>query len=192
VRSNAFGPLLVGQAATIGDAPVIEAAGAVQLDEHRGNRCNRHGATFKPLCSGSPSARSRDYHDRVSTFLVLSDGRAWITSNGIYDTLIESIVEGLVAENGPGPLAAWLLEQRCLVQGPGVGYLDLRELAPPGRQEVERALRPALARLAQSPNQMVATSVAVLEAMLTRPDAVDPNVRGGRLPATDCRKGPGW
>jgi hypothetical protein len=128
----------------------------------------------------------------MSTDIVLGDGRAMITSNGIYDTIVETIVSILDAGKPPGQLGAWLLEQRCEVQGPGVGHLDLRELAPAARKEVERALPLALERLDPSGHEAMAKSIQLLQTMLAQPEVVDPDVRGGIVPPTGERKGPGW
>ena len=127
----------------------------------------------------------------MTTEIVLNDGRVVITSNGIYDTLIEGIVSIIEGEKPRGPLGAWLLDQRCEVQGPGVGYLDLRELAPSVRKEVERALPLALERLDPSIDEAVAESIQLLQTMLAQSEVVDPRVRNGVIPPTGMRKGPG-
>src|SRR5688572_20604712 len=44
-------------------------------------------------------------------------------------------------------LASWLLEQRTEIQGPGVGYLDTRELSPRAAEEFQSACMAAFARL---------------------------------------------
>jgi hypothetical protein len=67
----------------------------------------------------------------MTTHITLEDGRIFGTSNGVFDALLECAAKELESRpdtvNG---LREWLLDQRCEVQGPGVGYLDLRELAP--------------------------------------------------------------
>jgi hypothetical protein len=71
----------------------------------------------------------------------LEDGRVFGASNGIFDAIVELVASELArrADSLPG-LADWLLEQRCGVQGPGIGYLVVREFAPRGAPEVlERA-----------------------------------------------------
>jgi hypothetical protein len=57
----------------------------------------------------------------MSTHLTLEDGRVLGATNG----------------------AEWLLEQRCEVLGPGIGYLDVRELSPRAAREFREAFTAA-------------------------------------------------
>lgn len=72
------------------------------------------------------------YHRQtMSTYITLEDGRVLATSNGVFDAIIERAATELERRGDSlDGLVEWLLEQRCEVQGPGVGYLDLRELSP--------------------------------------------------------------
>lgn len=72
----------------------------------------------------------------MSTHITLEDGRVVAVSNGQFDVLIEDVASELERASGSVPnLSGWLLEQRCEVLGPGVGYLDLRELSPLARRD---------------------------------------------------------
>ena len=85
----------------------------------------------------------------MSTLFVLADGRIWGSSNSTYDYLLERIVEVLSGDECERDLADWLLAQRCEVQGPGVGYVDLRELAPSVRERITAAIPSAVAMARQ-------------------------------------------
>lgn len=63
-------------------------------------------------------------------FIVLEDGRAYAANNWSYDAVIERIARALPETGAGRALAAWLMEQRCVVRGAGLGSVDLRELAP--------------------------------------------------------------
>jgi hypothetical protein len=65
------------------------------------------------------------------THITLEDGRVLGTSNGVFDCLLELAAKELGRRtDAVDGLQEWLLDQRCEVCGPGVGYLDLRELSP--------------------------------------------------------------
>lgn len=76
----------------------------------------------------------------MTTHITLEDGRVLLISNGVFDGVLESAAKQLDSRAGDvGGLGDWLLDQRCEVQGPGVGYLDLRELSPQARSEFKSA-----------------------------------------------------
>jgi hypothetical protein len=84
----------------------------------------------------------------MTTHVTLEDGRVLGTSNGEFDALVEFVAAELEhRSNALRGFRKWLLEQRCLVQGPGVGYLDLRELSPPAVQQFKTAFLSGIARL---------------------------------------------
>jgi hypothetical protein len=76
----------------------------------------------------------------MTTYIALEDGRVLGTSNGVFDAILEAAVEHMVGSGDRlDGLREWLLKQRCEVQGPGVGYLDLRELPPRAASELKTA-----------------------------------------------------
>jgi hypothetical protein len=81
--------------------------------------------------------------DAVSGFIILSDGRAYAASNWAYDGTVEAIVETLPDTQEGRLLADWLLNQRCSVQGPGMGTVDVRELTPRNKELFLRAVEDA-------------------------------------------------
>lgn len=86
----------------------------------------------------------------MSTYITLEDGRVWGTTNGLFDTVLEAAAaEIAVRPDSLEGLAEWLLEQRCEVLGPGVGYLDLRELSPRARVEFTQAFTLAYEKLSR-------------------------------------------
>jgi len=82
----------------------------------------------------------------MATFFVLEDGRIWGASNGVFDHALEMIAAVLEPDEAGRLLADWLLGQRCEVMGPGVGYLDLRELTPANAARISRAIGHAYKR----------------------------------------------
>jgi hypothetical protein len=104
------------------------------------------------------------------------------------------------------PLATWLLDQQCSEQGPGIGYLDLREVTPENQRRIIDGLHLAL-RQARSEGPLGWSDPSAFDAWLSSfdfllrlvdsvergeaPDAVsDPNVRL-LMPPTGERRGPG-
>jgi hypothetical protein len=74
------------------------------------------------------------------THITLEDGRVLGTSNGRFDALLERVVKELESRtDAVDGLREWLLDQRCEVRGPGVGYLDLRELSPRASSQFKSA-----------------------------------------------------
>lgn len=74
------------------------------------------------------------------THITLEDGRVLGTSNGRFDALLERVAKELESRiDAVDGLGEWLLDQRCEVRGPGVGYLDLRELAPRASSQFKSA-----------------------------------------------------
>jgi hypothetical protein len=66
----------------------------------------------------------------MTTYIQLEDGRVFSTTNGLFDYILECTAQHLEGRTECPELRDWLLDQRCDVLGPGVGYLDLRELSP--------------------------------------------------------------
>jgi hypothetical protein len=76
----------------------------------------------------------------MTTYIILEDGRILGTSNGGFDALVECAAKELESRtDAVDGLREWLLDQRCTVQGPGVGYLDLRELSPRASSQFKSA-----------------------------------------------------
>jgi hypothetical protein len=74
------------------------------------------------------------------THITLEDGRILGTSNGVFDCLLERAAKELGHQtDAVDGLQEWLLDQRCEVRGPGVGYLDLRELSPQASSQFKSA-----------------------------------------------------
>ena len=67
----------------------------------------------------------------MTTRITLEDGRILGTSNWAFDAILECAAKELKRRDDTADgLPEWLLDQRCVVRGPGIGYLDLRELSP--------------------------------------------------------------
>jgi hypothetical protein len=79
----------------------------------------------------------------VAGFIILSDGRAYAASNWSYDSTIDAIAEALPNTQEGRLLADWILNQRCTVQGMGLGSVDLRELTPRNQEVFLRAVEDA-------------------------------------------------
>src|SRR6266446_10320091 len=76
----------------------------------------------------------------MATNITLEDGRILGTSNGVFDALLERAAKELESRtDAVDGLREWLLDQRCEVRGPGVGYLDLRELSPRASSQFKSA-----------------------------------------------------
>jgi hypothetical protein len=133
----------------------------------------------------------------MSTLFILADGRIWGTSNGSYDYLLELIAEVLSPDGRDRDLADWLLAQRCEVQGPGVGHVDLRELAPRARERITAAIPNAVAiarRRKHTPILM--ESLELMLRMVESFERGEPPERltspHWRLHPPGERRGPGW
>ena len=76
----------------------------------------------------------------MSTCIILEDGRIWGCANWQFDRLIESASQAIRGyEHCLPELSDWLLDQRCSVQGPGVGMIDMRRMSPGARQQFRTA-----------------------------------------------------
>jgi len=95
-------------------------------------------------------------------------------------------------------LPEWLLDQRCVVQGPGIGYLDLRELSPRASSQFKSACISAYdaMRLESNPVLWLDRFSLLINMWVSMekgepPEALtDPH----RLvhPGSGKRRGPGW
>jgi hypothetical protein len=63
-------------------------------------------------------------------FIILEDGRAYTANNWSYDAVVERIARALPETDAGRALSDWPMDQRCVVQGPGLGSVDFRELTP--------------------------------------------------------------
>jgi hypothetical protein len=135
----------------------------------------------------------------LATHVTLEDGRVLGTANGTFDGILEAVAQHLGQRaGGVEGLADWLLEQRCAVQGPGVGYLDLRELAPQAVQQFRDAVR-VLAVLDASdnvPSWLYPTLASLLEMWRSMDRGESPEACTSSAwlisPPTGSRRGPGW
>ena len=76
----------------------------------------------------------------MTTRITLQDGRILGTSNWAFDALLECAAKELERRKDTvDGLPEWLLDQRCIERGPGVGYLDLRELSPRASSQFKSA-----------------------------------------------------
>jgi hypothetical protein len=76
----------------------------------------------------------------MTTRITLQDGRILGTSNWAFDALLECAAKELERRKDTvDGLPEWLLDQRCIVRGPGIGYLDLRELSPRASSQFKSA-----------------------------------------------------
>jgi hypothetical protein len=80
----------------------------------------------------------------MSTFITLQDGRLLLERNWVYDAILRAVARELRNDDEGRALAEWLLAQQCFEQGPGIGYLDLRELTPSNQPLIIESLRLAL------------------------------------------------
>jgi len=84
----------------------------------------------------------------MSAFIALDDGRSWWAANWAYDSLIEKVVDQLNGTDAERELADWLRERTCRVNGPGLGFVDVRELTAQNRLlfrlAAQRAFRSAV------------------------------------------------
>jgi hypothetical protein len=134
----------------------------------------------------------------MSGFVVLPDGRAWVASNDGFDSLLTVIAAHIQAHTRDAALAEWLLSQRSLVLGPGMGALDIRELHPQYQHMVLAALETvSTAPVGAHDLAPWETHVTLLAAMLHSyrvgepPAALNPMMKDV-LPSTGQRSGPGW
>jgi hypothetical protein len=134
----------------------------------------------------------------MSTLFVLADGRIWGTSNGAYDYLLELIAEVLSRDGRERDLAEWLLAQRCEVQGPGVGYVDLRELAPTARERITTSIPSAVATARErEPAPILMESLELMLRMVESFNRGEPpekltSPRWLPHPPRERQRGPGW
>lgn len=150
------------------------------------------------------AAEAEDRH--VSAFFILSDGRAWSRANWAYDSVLDAIAAILTRDESGRALASWLLEQRCQVQGPGVGTVDMRELTDENQRRIVLAVPQALEMArTRGPTHwhdpsffpQWLGSFEVLVQMLESvqrgepPEALNPHLRGV-VPPSGTRSGPGW
>jgi hypothetical protein len=89
----------------------------------------------------------------MATYITLGDGRVFGTSNAVFDALLVCTAQELERQSDViDGLREWLLDQRCEVQGPGVGYLVLRELSPRAAFQFKSACTSAFSSMERAPN----------------------------------------
>jgi hypothetical protein len=141
----------------------------------------------------------------VGGFIVLEDGRAWAGANWAYDAVLRAIGASL-ADTGSVELARWLELRTCRHLGPGLGSVDLREVAPANRLLFRSAARQAFRRETLAgpagwgdPSfyppwlQQFRVLLRLIKSVDRRepPEAFNPHMTG-LVPATGERTGPGW
>lgn len=120
-------------------------------------------------------------------------------SNGAFDAIIELVAAELRDRDTTlNELPAWLLEQRCALQGPGVGFLDLRELSPVAAKQFREAFFSAYRRI---PRQQIAGPLLQKYALLAHmweciargepPESLTSDT-WKMAPSSGERRGPGW
>ena len=133
----------------------------------------------------------------MSTYITLEDGRVFAASNGLFDAILESAAEELRRNRAAlEGLADWLLEQRCQIQGPGVGYLDVRELSSRAASEFRSACIAAHTALisAQSPWSSHLSLLISMWASISRgePPETQTSPHYRILNYDGSQRGPGW
>lgn len=76
-------------------------------------------------------------------FIILEDGRGCAPASWAYDAIVRSVVDELVRTDEERRLGQWLQEQLCEVLGPGMGFVDVRELSPLNRRIFREACQRA-------------------------------------------------
>jgi hypothetical protein len=134
----------------------------------------------------------------MTTTITLEDGRVFGASNSVFDSIIESAAKQLERRADPlEGLSEWLLDQRCEIQGPGVGSLDMRELSARARSEFREACFLAYKTLSDNPDQTALLSgFAILIEMWKSIDRGEPpeklTSQNWRVsPPSGYRRGPG-
>ena len=135
----------------------------------------------------------------MSTYITLEDGRTLVTSNGIFDNILERTVKELERRtDGLDGLREWLLDQRCVVLGPGIGALDLRELSPRACSEFRSACISAYdkARLEASPMPWLDHFALLIKMWISMEKGEPPEALTSPHwlihPCGGERRGPGW
>lgn len=139
-------------------------------------------------------------------FIVLEDGRAYAANNWSYDAVVERIARSLPGTTDGRALSDWLMDQRCAVQGAGLGSVDCRELSP-GDQRLflEAVERAVVTAEEEGPGGWCDPSffpgwlerfhdlIKMIESMRRGdpPEAFNPHMRGV-IPPSGERAGPGW
>lgn len=143
----------------------------------------------------------------MTTTIVLDDGRVWGHQNWAFDSVIEAIAAVIGRDPAGQELSAWLLDQRCAVQGPGIGHVDTRELSPDSRARFCAAIPSAFAeargrggaawhdpaafpRWLDAFDQLVKMVESIARGEL--PEALTSADWTCPMPPTDKRCGPGW
>ncbi len=157
-------------------------------------------------CASLDRGMPQEEYRLMSAFFVLTDGRAWSKANWAYDAVLDAIADALPNDGAGQLLAEWLLEQRCRVQGPGVGTVDLRELTDENRRRIVEAIPRALEMARKKgprdwhdpsffPQWLSAFELLVQMIESAErgdpPEALNPDMRGP-IPPTGERRGPGW
>jgi len=135
----------------------------------------------------------------MTTHITLEDGRIFGTSNGVFDAILECAAKEL--ESHPDAVDGfreWLLDQRCEVRGPGVGYLDLRELAARASAQFKSACISAYPKMRHASSRVLwVDQFSLLINMWTSIEKGEPpealtSPHWLITPWNGDRRGPGW
>ena len=135
----------------------------------------------------------------MSTYIALEDGRILGASNGLFDAILECAARQLESRcDAVDGFRDWLLDQRCEVQGPGIGHLDLRDLSPRARSQFRAACMAAYDVMkAEEPPVRWLDQLGLLIRMWASIDKGEPpealTCSHWRIfPHDGDRRGPGW
>ena len=134
----------------------------------------------------------------MSTHIVLEDGRVLPVKDGRLTLILEHAAGQLQKRGDSLGFGEWLLEQRCAMQGVGVGYLDVRELTPVAAAQFRQACTSAHVHLLNEPNKLGwFSSLELLMRMWQSIDAGEPpevltSPYHSVVKSAPERRGPGW
>jgi len=139
----------------------------------------------------------------MAGFFVLEDGRAYAPAGAALDAVAEAVAEELGWVPEGGELADWLRRRLETGGGPGLGEVDLRELATEDlelfRQAALRAYSRARARVAAGGTEAESDGLAEFGRLVAMWESIDKgeppkalNDLKRPLPPTGLRSGPAW
>jgi hypothetical protein len=135
----------------------------------------------------------------MTTCITLEDGRILGTSNFVFDDILERAAKELESRtDAVDGLREWLLDQRCNVRGPGVGYLNLRELSPRASSQFKSACISAYdaMRLESSPVPWLDQFAFLINMWISMEKGEPPEALTSphwlMSPCSGDRLGPGW
>jgi hypothetical protein len=142
----------------------------------------------------------------MAGFIVLEDGRAYAANNWSYDAVVERIAWALPETAHGRALSDWLMDQRCVVKGAGLGSIDLRELTCDNqRLFIEAAQKAVVTAEEEGPEgwcdpqfypgwlERFQDLIKIVESIRRGepPAFLNPHMRDV-IPPAGARAGPGW